>query len=188
MTSKTTRILLLLSVFVFLGLIGLAVYMESTYMLYAASAVPLFIVPVLPDIRGSQFIRSGKQGKQASVSITGTTDESGTGRITIAFSPGYVAWHKRRLYFNTDDIMPALAAPGAEANAVSAPVLRFDLIAHPRKQGWVGIQLANLVQRTQGVSYTTDEISRLILNASDVEEIARRLPAKAASHNRGVEA
>ncbi|WP_248929971.1 hypothetical protein [Paenibacillus hamazuiensis] len=190
--SKSNRIFLLLSVCLFALLIGLAVYKESSYFLYAASAIPLLIVPFLPDIKTNQYIKKGNS--QPDVWLARTADESGPDRIVIGFEPGFIAWNKRRLYFCTDDIPAESGSAKAPSRDITASlsVLKFDLVPHPKKAGWVGIELANLAQRTQGMSYTVDDINRLILSAEDVEEIAK-LPgvttaASAQSQNRGVQA
>lgn len=188
MKKNKNRFYLLLTVFIFILLIGLAVYLESSNLLYAASAVPLLIVPFLPDFQSSQYIRTGKVKGDGEVTISKTADPYGSGHIIISFPPGFVDWRKHRLYFRTDEIKPAASNEVINEIAASVPVLKFDLVRHPRKPGWVGIQLANLAQRTQGMSYTTAEINRLVINASDMEETVARKRAAAASQSRRLQA
>jgi hypothetical protein len=187
MKSNKNRIYLLLSVSIFILLIGLAVYMESAYLLYAASAVPLVIVPFLPDIRTSQYVKAGKNGKKE-VTIVKSTGGNGQGHVILSFPPGFIAWHKHRLYFRIDDIEPMASHETTDNITASMSVLKFDLMPHPRKKGWIGIQLANLAERTKGLSYTTAEVNRLIMNAADIEETLFRPQTAAVSQNRRLQA
>jgi hypothetical protein len=168
------------SIIVFALLLGLSVYFESTKLIFVASAFPILIVAFLPDIKTSQYIRLSKSGQD--VTITRTPAESGL--IVISFSNRSLSWKKRTLYFHIEDIRNAPIVQAApEEAAASIPVLKFDLLTHSRRKAWIGIQLNNLAERTEGMSFTTDEVNRLVLQLSDVEQLMPLSAPAAAAQN-----
>ncbi len=58
--------------------------------------------------------------------------------------------------------------------AATMTVLKYDLFLHRRKKNWIGISLTQLEQRTEQLSYTTNEINRLVIRMSDVNELLQR--------------
>ncbi|PZE20747.1 hypothetical protein [Paenibacillus xerothermodurans] len=161
------------SIIMFLALIALAILMQSELFLYAASALPVLIVACLPDIRQNQYVRGAKSRK--SIQMFKQTHENES-LLIVSFEAGFVRWNCSKLYFHLDDMqMNPNRFDTVQSHAVSLPVLTYDLSVHPRKAGWVGIDLAQLAQRTANLSYTTDEITRLVIHMSDLEEIILNL-------------
>ncbi|MFC0214540.1 hypothetical protein ACFFK0_19080 [Paenibacillus chartarius] len=150
--------------------LALSVVYESTIYLYIASALPVLFVPLLPDFGSNQYIKPGKNRGQVEI-IRTTSDSGASPLIMIRFYPGYVRWNKKWLYFSVSGISayPMLAIPGDQTATLSA--LLHDLKAHPRKKGWIGIRLANLKQRTQNMSYTLQEINRLVIHVEDIQQV-----------------
>jgi hypothetical protein len=170
---------LIISVLLFLIFIVLAIKLESTAYLYLASVLPLVIVPFLPDIRSSQYIRTDKPNQPVRLIKLRSSDESTGALFVIAFAPGYVNWHKNQLYFNFEDAV-TYAALLPEDDIVTMSVLKYDLKRHPRKKNWVGISLPQLKQRMKQLSYTTKEINRIVIQMKDLNEVLE-LPAKSSS-------
>jgi hypothetical protein len=178
---------LIISILLFLIFIVLAIKLQSTVYLYVASVLPLVIVPLLPDFRTSQYIRTDKPKQPVRLIKLRNQGENEGALFIIAFAPGYVNWRRNRLYFNTEDAV-TYAALLPEDYIVTMPVLKYDLKRHPRKKNWVGISLPQLKQRTKQLSYTTKEINRFIIQMEDLDEILR-LPAKnTASVDRSLQA
>lgn len=172
--------LLVLSVILFIGLLGLAVYYESIVYLYAASALPVAIVIFLPDLGRHQYIRAKPKSGVRFVKQT----IGGDPVLTITFKPGFIRWDQsRKLYFHLNSMgdseasasSETKAAGGSESPEAALAVLPFDLSLHPRKQGWIGIDLPQLAERTRSLSYTTDEVSRLLIRMADLEEAAMKV-------------
>ncbi|MDF2669148.1 MAG: hypothetical protein K0R67_1454, partial [Paenibacillus sp.] len=92
---KANRILLIVSLVIFAVLFGASVLRESPVLLYIASAIPIFIVPFLPDIPTSQKLHSGKQ----STEIIKRSDPSGEEAewLVVTFQPGTIQWNRRWL-------------------------------------------------------------------------------------------
>jgi hypothetical protein len=170
---------LIISVLLFLIFIVLAIKLESTAFLYMASVLPLIIVPLLPDLRSSQYIRTDKPNQPVRLIKLRSSEELTGALFLIAFEPGYVQWHKNHLYFNFEDAV-TYAALLPEDYIVTMPVLKYDLKRHPRKKNWVGISLPQLKQRMKQLSYTTKEINRFVIQMEDLNETLQ-LPAKSSS-------
>lgn len=161
-------------IIIFAALLGLALVFQSEMFIYAASAIPILIVLFLPDINKYQYIRSGKHAKNVAIYKQDNGEET---LIIIAFQPGFLRWKARKMFFHLNDISedPSIAnavLQGSGGTVASIPVLSFDLAAHKRKTGWISIDLAQLEQRTTNLSYTTDEINRLVIRMKDLEETA----------------
>ncbi|WP_079913542.1 hypothetical protein [Paenibacillus sp. 32352] len=170
----------------FAALLGLAALFQSDMLIYAASAIPIFIVLFLPDIKKHQYIRSRKHSKNFAIYKQDSGEET---LVVIAFQPGFVRWKAGRLYFHLNDISEdsskaASVFQGSEGTVASLPVLSFDLSAHKRKTGWISIDLAQLEQRTTNLSYTTDEINRLVIRLKDLEEAALTIMSASASSSK----
>jgi hypothetical protein len=157
----------LLCLLLFGLLIALAVYKQSAYILYAASLLPIVIVPLLPDIRTNQKVNPAKNNR---FRIFTTAAEDGTvpDFIVIEFVPGSIQWNKQLLYFPADRL-PFAAKGKSLDDGLSIPVLGFDLVRHPRKRKWLGIRLRHLVQRNAGFSFTLREVTRLIIPYAEVQ-------------------
>jgi len=170
--SKPKGLWLSVSIVLFLALVALAIVFESTQYLYAASGLPIVIVLLLPDIQ-NQYIHSSKKKQQARFTKHGEGDEAA---VAITFAPGYVQWKRNKLYFRLESIAGSDQADGATDNdAVSLGVLPFDLCVHPRKRGWVGIDLPQLAERTRNLSVTTQEVTRFVIRVNDLENVGMQL-------------
>ncbi|OCT10907.1 hypothetical protein A8709_04165 [Paenibacillus pectinilyticus] len=90
--------------------------------------------------------------------------------LVILFQPGYVKWNGGMLYFNLEDKMKDVYVK-PDPYAATLTVLKYDLKTHRRKKNWIGISLDQLQQRTEQLSYTTNEVNRLIIRMSDIQEI-----------------
>lgn len=161
-------------IILFAALLGLAALFQSEMLIYAASAIPILIVLFLPDIKKYQYIRTTKNSKNLAIYKQENGEES---LIIIAFQPGFLRWKSRKLFFHLNDISEdsnraASVLQGHGGTVASIPVLSFDLSAHKRKTGWISIDLSQLEQRTTNLSYTTDEINRLVIRMKDLEETA----------------
>lgn len=187
---KTNIIGLIFSTLLFLIFIVLSLVFKSTQYLYIASVCPLLIVPFLPDIRSSQTIRPDKDGSKVRLIQLQGTEAADSDLLVITFEPGYIRWQCGRLYFNPDDIMTYASLPQDELT-VTMPVLKFDLLPRLRQKKWVGISLSNLAERTSQLSFTTNEINRLVIRMADLNELLGTRPegmthlpsASAASEN-----
>lgn len=175
--SKKQKWSLVGSILLFVALLGLALLFESELFIYAASAIPILIVMVLPDIRQNQYVQRTKSEKGIQVYKVANEEDP---LLVISFQPGFVCWHCRKLYIDLNELHaePIDVLPAAE-DAASIPVLSFDLSAHPRRTGWFGIDLAQLSQRTVNLSYTTQEVNRFIIQMKDLEAIALLMMASA---------
>jgi hypothetical protein len=178
---------LIISVLLFLIFIVLAIMLESTAYLYLASVLPIVIVPFLPDLRSSQYIRTHKPQQLVRL-IKLRSSEGSTGALfVIAFAPGFVNWRKNRLYFNFEDAV-TYESLLPEDDIVSMPVLKYDLSRHPRKKNWVGISLPQLKQRMKQLSYTTREINRLVIQLEDLNEVLQLSAKSSSSVDHGMQA
>jgi hypothetical protein len=184
---KTNTYGLLLSILLFLSFIVLAIKFESTAYLYIASIFPLVIVPFLPDIRSSQYIRTDKPGQHVRLIKLRRSEETPSDLLVIAFEPGFILWQKNMLYFKIEDAVTH-AALLPEDYIVTMPVLKFDLKPHPRKKNWVGISLPQIIQRTQHLSFTTAEINRLVIFMKDLKEVLNLPDKRIPSADRSLQA
>jgi hypothetical protein len=167
MTTKLKAFLFWIGLAVFGLFLALSVAYESIIYLYIASIWPMLLVPLLPDFGSNQYIKPRK--KQGQVEILRTTGDSAL--LMLRFHPGYVRWNKKWLYFSVADVSayPTLPIPADQTASLS--VLQHDLKAHARKKGWVGIRIDNLKQRTQHLSYTVNEINRIVVRIEDIQEL-----------------
>lgn len=160
---------LILSIFLFLTFIVLSLIFQSTTYLYVASVCPVLIVPFLPDIRSAQYINP-HQAKGAVRLIKMENKEStDSDLIVILFEPGYIKWKRGKLFFNLQDIMNDVYVK-ADPFAATLTVMDYDLQPHKSKRNWIGISLTQLEQRIPQLSYTTNEINRLVIRMSDLHE------------------
>ncbi|WP_281889861.1 hypothetical protein [Paenibacillus sp. YYML68] len=169
--SKWKIAMLIGSTLLFIAFVVLAIAYESTYYLHIASALPILIVLWLPDTEKHQYIR-GKHKKNVRLVVHHTGEH---GKLTITFPAGYVQWKKSKvLYFHLDSLTreQTAATAAGDFTPASLAVLPYDLTAHPRKSGWIGINLEHLADRTAGMSVTTSEITQLVLQLRDVEQLA----------------
>lgn len=168
--TKKQKWSLIGAIFLFIALLGLALLFESELFIYAASAIPILIVMVLPDIRQNQYIHSGKKPSNVQFVKVTNGDEP---LMVISFNPGFVRWHCRKLYFDINDLqLDSVETLPASGDSASISLLSFDLSTHPRRTGWFGINLAQMSQRTANLSYTTEEVNRFVIQMKDLEEVS----------------
>nr|WP_210023570.1 MULTISPECIES: hypothetical protein [unclassified Paenibacillus] len=169
---------LCLSIIAFAGLLGFAIYYESAIYLYAASALPVVIVPLLPDMIKNQYADAVPKKSVRFVKLT----VGGDPILAISFTPGFIRWNRGtgKLFFHLNQMSEIPELTGIPdrhqgTKEASLTVLPFDLSLHPRKQGWVGIDLCQLAQRTGSLPCTTSEVTRLLIRMSDLEAVAMQL-------------
>lgn len=167
---KTNIIGFIFSLLVFVIFIVLAIVFQSTNYLYTASILPLVIVPFLPDIKAGQFVDPAKSGNQVRLIRLQGNEPSASDLLVIAFEQGFVDWRRKTLYFRLEDAVP-YASLQPEPYTVSIAVLGYDLKKHPRKKNWIGVSLQNIAGRTKHLSYTTNEINRLVIQLQDIRDL-----------------
>lgn len=182
---KPNRIGLITSILLFLIFIVLSLLFESTTYLFIASFCPLLIVPFLPDLRSGQFIKPNQARGAVRLITMENKDKSGSDFLVILFEPGYVKWKSSKLYFNLDDVMKDVYIK-PDPFAATMTVLKYDLFPHRSKKNWVGISLKQLQQRMGQLSFTTNEINRIIIQLSDIAEVVQGPVPKQASSGRSV--
>ncbi|SDN29631.1 hypothetical protein SAMN04487897_102423 [Paenibacillus sp. yr247] len=176
---------LITSSLLFLTFIVLSLVFQSTTYLYIASVCPLLIVPFLPDIRSNQFIKPNQSKGAVRLITMENKEKADSDFLVILFEPGYIKWKRGNLFFNLDDIMKDVYIK-PDPFAATMTVLKYDLFPHRSKKNWVGISLAQLEQRTEQLSYTTNEINRLVIQMSDVKELLQRPIAQPSSNRQSV--
>src|SRR5690606_5306382 len=127
---KASKTLLLISLTLFVILFGASVWLQSPILLYIASAIPIFIVPFLPDIPTSQRLQPGKQ----SVQVLKRTDPAGEEAewLVVSFQPGTIQWNRKWLVIPTKGghvDMNSQAPNGGHDSEYTASltVLKYDL-------------------------------------------------------------
>ncbi|MEF3313138.1 hypothetical protein PV433_30050 [Paenibacillus sp. GYB004] len=174
---------LLAGLIIFAAFFGSSIFFESPLLLYIASAIPIFIVPFLPDIRTSQRLKPEQKG----VEIVKLISDGGPEWLVVSFRPGTVNWSRRTL------IVPFEQAPTVESvptddYTAALTVLQYDLRVRKGRQGRFGILLSNLSERTTGMPFTVNEVNRLLIPLNDIaESMPMPMPASAAVTSHSVE-
>jgi hypothetical protein len=169
---------------IMVGCIALAIPLESVFLLYAASVLPVVFVPFLPDFGSSQYIKPGK--RQGQVETIRIVAESGASPLLlIRFQPGYLRWNKKVLYFSLNDVSSNPTLRIREDLTVSLSVLKHDLKRHPRKKSWIGVRLDHLKDRTRHMSFTLNEINRLVIRMEDIQELVSPPFSSSAARSQG---
>lgn len=167
-----TGIIVFAGILLFALFIALAIKYESAFLLYGASVVPFLLVPFLPDIPSSQWLKpAGTKKGNVTIYRTEAAPETHNGLIVIDFTPGTIDWGKRRLYFSIDGIPTAVYQVPETPGTATLSVLPYDLLIHPRKKHCYGIQLKHLLERSSSFSFTTDEVGRFIIRAEDLQQL-----------------
>jgi hypothetical protein len=185
--KKTNTFGLIFSILLFVIFIVLSIMFESTDYLYVASMLPLFIVLFLPDLKSSQYIKPAKQGNKVRLIKLQEKEPSPTDLFVISFEPGYVQWHRENLYFRLSDAVTHANLP-PDPHTASMAVLQYDLKRHPRKKNWIGVSLKQIVPRTQQLSYTPNEINRLVIQMQDIHNVLQHTPYTTASTGSDIQA
>jgi hypothetical protein len=147
----------------------LAYMIQSAYLLFTASILPVLILPFLPDIRTNQTIEPLKSNK--SIQVYGIADENQTAKyVVIEFKPGKIHWSKHVLYFSADHV--ALAPTSSlKQDAAALPIHKPDLVLKKGKYRWVGIRLNNLPERASSFPLTLKKVNRLVISIEDIKEL-----------------
>ena len=149
--------------------LGLAFAIQSAYLLFAASLIPLLILPFLPDLRSNQQIDPLTKNKN--IQVYGVTSaENQPSYVVIEFKPGKVLWNKITLYFSADHVVVAPAA-GLKQNAIALPIYKNDLVIKKGKHRWVGIKLKDMTERSNGLSLKLNQVNRLVISIEDIKEL-----------------
>jgi hypothetical protein len=166
---------LLLGILLLAFLLTLAFLKESAVLLYAASAVPLAVVPFLPVSRSAQLLVAGRsEGIHIYLRKTGA-EEADIDAIVIRFRPGAIKWNRKVLYFQAENL-PLFSSHEEEQALAAITVLPFDLFPHPHKKGYWGIRLHNLTARTAGQPFSLKDVSRLIIRSEGLPLPLRQSP------------
>lgn len=175
---------LLAGLIIFAAFFGSSIFFESPLLLYIASAIPIFIVPFLPDIRTSQRLKPEQKGVEIVKLISG---DGGPEWLVVSFRPGTVNWSRRTL------IVPFEQAPTVESvptddYTAALTVLQYDLRVRKGRHGRFGILLSNLSERTAGMPFTVNEVNRLLIPLNDIaESMPVPMPSSAAVTSHSVE-
>lgn len=163
-----------------MALIAAAIVEQDAYLLYAASVVPLLLVPVFPDIRSNQWLKPARLGDRLHVfqieNESGFPDKK---LVIIQFKPGTIRWDSRVLYVPIDKL-PTENAELAKTEGKAVPVMNYDLVPHKRKRQWIGIRASQLTERAAGLAYSLEEVDRLILQWEDLQAYLTDIPRKEA--------
>ncbi|WP_166241322.1 hypothetical protein [Paenibacillus turpanensis] len=150
---------------IFIVLLGLAVNNESPTLVYAASLFLVFLVPFLPDIPSNQYIKPDRDHR---FTFTASAED---GLMTITFDPKAIYWNKSRLYFPVEDLYLQKTVISGSGTPIS--VLAYDLVAHPRKKGWVGIQLKPIKERSSALPVPVTEATQFVVRLEDLAAVVR---------------
>jgi hypothetical protein len=172
--SKKKQVLLSASIFGFIGLLLLAVYFESEQFIYIASALPIVIVMLLPDIRQDQYVTVKKKSSGIELTKQLIGEEP---MLVVSLQPKAVKWSNRRLFLRFSELSNAPVSTSTQG-ATSLAVLPFDLVPHPNKADWIGIDLAQLRERTRSLSYSPSDVTRMTIKVSDLNIAAMHMVSK----------
>jgi hypothetical protein len=149
--------------------LALAYVLQSAYLLFAASVLPLLILPYLPDFSSNQQIEPLSPNK--SLQVYGvTSEENQPSYVVIEFKPGKVLWNKQTLYFSADHVAIAPTA-GLKKNAIALPIYKSDLVIKKGKYRWVGINLKHMTERSNSFSFSLNKVNRLVISIQDIKEL-----------------
>lgn len=141
-----------------------SVIWESPLLLYIASAIPIFIVPFLPDLKTRQKLKIG----QRDVEIVKLADASGQPEwLIVSFKPGTVIWSRNMLIIPFKDA-PVVETVNTGEYTASITVLSYDLQLRKSKPGQVGVVLPNLAARLTSMPITVYEVNRLVIPLTDL--------------------
>lgn len=173
---------LLIGLTAFAAFLGSSIVYESPLLLYIASAIPVFVVPFLPDIRRSQLLRPNRRG----VEIVRLLD-GGPGWLVVTFPRGTIDWRCKTLFVPFRNV-PTVETVRRDDDTALLTVLRHDLRLHRLRSGRIGIYLPNLSARTANLDFTVHEVNRLMIPLADIPMPTRTKPAPVASRNRELHA
>lgn len=158
---------LLIGLMLFAAFFISSIVRESPLLLYIASAIPMFVVPFLPDIKTNQLLRPDRRG----VEIVKLADGTGAAEwLVVSFKPGTVHWNRKLLLIPFQNA-PTVRTIHTDEFTAALTVLKHDLRLRKGKRDTIGVRLALLAERTAGLPYTVHEVNRLIIPMADIEEL-----------------
>lgn len=132
-------------------------------LLYIASAIPIFVVLFMPDIKTSQRLKPDQKGVEI-VKLSGNADEPEW--LIVSFRPGTVNWNRKTLNIPFDRA-PTVQTVHTDEYTAALTVLNYDLQTN-KKSGHINLSIANLAARATGMPFTVHEVNRLIIPLSDI--------------------
>lgn len=169
-----------LGIIVFAAFFISSIVRESPLLLYIASAIPIVVVPFLPDFKTSQRLRPKRKG----VDIVQVTGKSGEPEwLVVSFKPGTVYWNRKRLVISYKTA-PTVQSVATDDFTAALTVLAYDVHAR-KKAGRIAVSIPNLSERTAGMPFTVNEVNRLIIALADFSdsESVSNAPAPVAARN-----
>ncbi|WJH35075.1 hypothetical protein N6H14_02860 [Paenibacillus sp. CC-CFT747] len=176
--------LLVCGIILFGLLIAVAILQQSAYLLYAASVVPILVVPLMPDIRSNQWLKQGASGVKAYTSIH---DSPEADLMVVRFPKGSIRWKRHILYVPIPAAHERESAEGGDADATTITALAYDLVVPKRRKNYIGIRLPNVIQRSVGLPFPLTEVNRIVIRMEDVRH-AHAAPSRPASTGRNLQA
>lgn len=167
--------------------LALSFFYESTVFLYIASVLPVLFVPLLPDFGSNQYIKPVKHPGQVEI-VRISINTAASPLLLIRFRPGYLRWNKKWLYFSLDDISGYPTLPIPDDRTASLSVLQHDLKRHPRRREWIGIRVDAVKERTRHMSFTLNEINRIVIRVEDVKALLETNVPKTTTRSKSLQA
>jgi hypothetical protein len=176
MTNQKKQLIIFFSGLVlFLVVLGLSIVLQSAVLLYIASAIPMLVVPYLPDLRTNQVLKARRGVEVVRVGENNPDSEM----LIVSFKPGDIYWNKRYLYISLND-MVSDSQSDLGPFTLSMTVLRHDLHFQPKKNR-IGVYLPNLLERLKDMPISPNEVNRLTLRMEDVRDAIMPEPMRMSS-------
>lgn len=167
---KTKWLIWCIGIVLMLSLIYISFITESPFFYYAASGVPMLLVPFLPNLRVKQIVPL--QDKHVKVVRMAGSEADGD-LLVVSFTPGYIRWGKTVLYIPIRNI-PVETHAGDWESIVALKVSRSDLTARRPRRDCIAISLASMKEKTKGKSFSLRDVNRLIVRMQDVTVPTRK--------------
>jgi hypothetical protein len=160
-----SRWLLWTSIVIFITFFVGSIWKQSPLLLYIASAMPIFVVLFMPDIRGVQKLKLHQKGVDI-VKLAGAAGEPEW--LVVSFRPGTIYWHRKTLHIPLESVETVQTVNSDEYTA-ALTVLSYDVLPR-KKSGYIRIALGHLAARTAGMPFTVNEVNRLLIPLVDVAQ------------------
>jgi hypothetical protein len=164
MKNRKNHMIFYSGLLLFLITFGLSVLFQSAILLYIASAMPMLVVPFLPDLQSSQFLKTRRNVEIVRLNEGDPASET----LVITFEPERIYWNRKYLYISLDKV-ESVSQLQSKEHTVAMTVLRHDL-KFQHKKNRIGIYLPNLIERLGAMPYTPNEVNRLVLRMDDVRD------------------
>lgn len=174
--NKKRNIWLIYGLVLFIMSCALAILLKSTVFIYISSLLPIFIVPLLPDLPSRQVVHI-RAGLSKWSAVRTKTNQPESDLLIIHLEPGSINWQKPYLYIRLEHV-PTISALPQPSLSATVSILEHDLFI-PRKRGrWIGIHVPNLVERLKALPFTTYEVNRLVVRVADIQYKVQQRSAK----------